>query len=47
MVTSDKFQNCLDELRKVAKEKTQELKSPVMRMLQIEENLKKHLKIKN
>jgi hypothetical protein len=45
MIVGKKFQECLDQLRGVAAEKTRELKSPVMRMLQIEEKLKKHLRV--
>ena len=45
-VTNEKFLNCMNELRELAKTKTEELKNPVMRFLQIEEALTKHLRKK-
>jgi Holliday junction resolvase-like predicted endonuclease len=44
LVINRQFQKCLDELRNHAKQETKELKSPVLRLLQIEEKLKQHLK---
>lgn len=38
------YRNCLLELRKYARKETKELKSPVLRLMQIEEKLSKHLK---
>lgn len=42
-VVNERFQECLREMRSFAKSKTADLKCPVMRMLQIEEHLAKHL----
>jgi hypothetical protein len=42
-VVNDAFQCRIDELREYARNKTEELKNPVLRLLQIEEALKKHL----
>ena len=41
-IFNDKFLNCLIELRAFAKNQTKELKSPVLRLMQVEEYLKKH-----
>lgn len=46
-VTNDKFLICLNELREFARTKTEELKNPVLRLLQIEETLLKHVRTKN
>ena len=43
-IVNDKFLNCLNELRTFAKNETKELKSPVLRLMQVEEYLKKHTK---
>ena len=42
-VVNEKFLKCLGELRDFAKRETKELKSPVLRLMQIEEYLKKHV----
>jgi hypothetical protein len=44
-VTNHKYQECLGELRNYAARETKELRSPVLRMMQIEEKLAKHLKL--
>lgn len=43
-VINEKFSACLDELRKVAAEETKELKSVILRYMQVEFYLGKHLK---
>lgn len=43
MVVNEDFQRRLDELRKFARSKTEELKNPVLRLFQIEEALNRHL----
>jgi hypothetical protein len=42
-IINDKFAHCLMELREYAGRETKELKSPVLRFMQVEEYLKKHL----
>ncbi len=42
-VINEKFADCLSELREFARKETKELKSPVLRLMQIEEFLGKHL----
>lgn len=42
-IVNQRFQDALDELRAVAKAETKELDSAVMRYLQVEEQLRKHL----
>lgn len=42
-VINEDFQRRIDELRQYVRGKTEELKNPVLRLLQIEEALKKHL----
>ncbi len=42
-IINEKFANCLSELRAYACNETKELKSPVLRFMQVEEYLKKHL----
>ena len=42
-IINEKFANCLAELRVYARKETKELKSPVLRFMQVEEYLKKHL----
>ncbi len=42
-IVNQRFQDALDELRAVAKAETKELDSAVMRYLQVEEHLRRHL----
>ncbi|MDV6340671.1 hypothetical protein R2083_02740 [Nitrosomonas sp. Is35] len=42
-VINERFLDCFNELRKFARTKTEELKNPVLRLLQIEESLLKHV----
>ena len=42
-IINQKFADCLAELREYARHETKELKSPVLRFMQVEEYLKKHL----
>ena len=42
LVYNQKYLNCIDELRIIARKTTQEMSSPIMRFLQIEEKLKTH-----
>ena len=42
-IINDKFLVCMNRLRLHATQKTEELKSPVLRLMQIEEYLKKHV----
>ena len=42
-IVNQRFQDALDELRAVAKAETKELDSVVMRYLQVEEHLRRHL----
>jgi len=42
-IINDKYQTCLDALRAYARRETKEMKSPVLRIMQIEEKLAKHL----
>lgn len=42
-IVNENYQRCLDELREFARNETKELKSPIMRMIQIQEHLDKHL----
>jgi len=44
LIINHTYQQCFDELRAFASRETKELKSPVLRFLQIEEKLDKHLK---
>jgi hypothetical protein len=46
-VINEKFKEALDSLRNVAATETKELDSSVVRLLQVEEHLKKHLKRAN
>jgi hypothetical protein len=41
-IYNEKFYSCILELRKIASKTTQEMTSPIMRFLQIEEKLTKH-----
>jgi hypothetical protein len=43
-VVNERFQNCLNELREFSRRQTAELKCPVMRLFQVEEQLARHLK---
>jgi hypothetical protein len=43
-IVGQSFQDALHELRQYASKETKEMESPVMRFLQIEERLKRHLK---
>lgn len=43
-VVNEDYQRCLDELCAYASKETKELKSPIMRTLQIQEHLSKHVK---
>ena len=43
IICNNDYKSCIDELRDWSKNQTQELKSPVMRLFQIEEKLKRHL----
>jgi BMFP domain-containing protein YqiC len=47
VVCNKDYMDCLNELRQYARTETKELKSPVLRLFQIEEKLKKHLKMKS
>ena len=42
-VVNQKFQDCLHEMRSFAGRQSSELKCPIMRLFQVEEQLKKHL----
>jgi Holliday junction resolvase-like predicted endonuclease len=44
LIINDRYKECLAKLREYAASKTQELKSPVLRLFQIEEYLDKYLK---
>ena len=43
LVINDEYQRCLDTLREYAARESKELKSPILRLMQIEERLKGHL----
>ena len=43
-VVNERFQNCMNELREFSRTQTAELKCPVMRLFQVEEQLARHLK---
>lgn len=43
LVVNDDFKKCLDELKKYSGEQTEELRTPILRFMQIEEKLSKHL----
>ena len=47
LIYNQKYLNCINELREIAKKTTQEMSSPIMRFLQIEEKLKIHCKKTN
>lgn len=42
-IVNEKFADCLAELREYARHETKDLKSPVLRLMQVEEYLKKHV----
>ena len=42
-IVNEKFLNCVNELHEYARHETKELKSPVLRLMQIEEYLKNHV----
>jgi hypothetical protein len=44
VVINKRFYDCIQEMRSYAKKETKEIKNPVLRMLQVEEYLKKHIK---
>lgn len=44
LIINDKFASCLREMKEFAKKETKELKSTVLRFMQIEAYLEKHLK---
>jgi hypothetical protein len=44
VISNQDYMNCLNELRLYARTETKELKSPVLRLFQIEEKLSEHLK---
>ncbi len=43
LVINEDYQKCLDQLRDFARSETRELKSPVLRLMQIEEKLNAHV----
>ena len=43
IISNDRYRQCLNELRVYARSQTKELKSPVLRLFQIEEKLSMHL----
>ena len=43
MVCNDEFLKAIEKLREIARETTQEMKSPIMRFLQIEEKIKRSI----
>jgi hypothetical protein len=43
LIINARFAECLQELREYARNETKEMKSPVLRLMQIEEKLKLHL----
>ncbi len=43
IIINEKFLECISKLRNVAKKETKEIKTPIMRFLQIEERLKMHV----
>ena len=42
-IINEKFEDCLAELRDFARKETKDLKSPVLRFMQVEEHLRKHV----
>jgi hypothetical protein len=42
-IINEKFLSCIGEMRRFAREETSELKCPVMRFMQIEERLRRHV----
>jgi hypothetical protein len=47
LMINEKFKQALEELTNYAAKRTEELKSPVLRVLQIQKSLEKHIRIKN
>jgi len=43
VIINEEFMKCIDSLRQVALKRTDEIKSPILRYLQIEEKLKLHI----
>lgn len=43
LIINEEYQKCLDQIRAFARSETKELKSPVLRLMQIEEKLNAHL----
>lgn len=46
-IINQEYLNCLSQLRKYAAKETKELKSPILRLMQIEEKLAKHISTLN
>jgi len=44
LIINEKFLLCLEDLRNYARMETKDIKSPVIRLMQVEEYLKKHIK---
>lgn len=45
-IINERFYQCLQEMRKHARKETKEIKNPILRMIQVEEYLMKHIKVK-
>jgi len=43
IIINERFLECISELKEVAKKESKEIKTPIMRFLQIEEKLKAHI----
>lgn len=43
LIINEEYRKCLDQIRDFARSETKELKSPVLRLMQIEEKLNTHL----
>lgn len=43
LIINEKFQKCMNEMREYASKETKEIKSPVLRLMQVEEYLEKHI----
>lgn len=43
LIINDEFQKCLDKLKEYSSKQSKELNTPILRLMQIEEKLKKHL----
>jgi hypothetical protein len=44
VISNQDYKDCMQKLRDYARRETKELKSPVLRLFQIEEKLSEHLK---